>query len=198
MSENLKRPRLVGTPPFVIRGGHIIGRYGFILGNMAGNFYASEEEKEEQIYREAIKQEDPLGCAVACVAYALNKTYQQSLALFENGKEKAIATGFTCPEIVKVLKDAGLNYTYSPVGHDTMYPKTEFDPKDIIFIKPSSEYPVGHYLTRVAGNIFMDPWINYPQESRRSGFRTELPSQAKWIIWSLDLLEDLQGKRSTS
>src|SRR3989344_5928994 len=48
----------------------------------------------------AVKQEDPLGCAVACVAYALNKSYQESLALFANGKEKANVTGFLCKEIV--------------------------------------------------------------------------------------------------
>ena len=41
-----------------------------------------------------IKQEGPMGCAIACTTFVLNISYQNSLKLFKNGKSKAENIGF--------------------------------------------------------------------------------------------------------
>ncbi len=128
-----------------------------------------------------IKQEDSLGCGVACVAFYLNITYQDSLRLFKNGKRKVESTGFFCRDIVAVLEKEGLRYAYKyvkPRIRNKIYKQNA-----IIFIKKSKKYHNGHYLIRFEDK-WMDPWINFPDENVKAGLRRRLPGKAIYVIFS--------------
>ncbi len=60
-----------------------------------------------------LRQEDNFGCAVACVAFVLKKSYKESLMLFSDGKRRVKEeANFYCPEIVEILHSNGLKYTW--------------------------------------------------------------------------------------
>ena len=115
-----------------------------------------------------IKQENQMGCGIACAAVILNFSYKRTFKLFSLGK--ADFTGFTCKEIVDALKRGGLDYSqvHTPLS---------------VFIQRSNKYKHGHYLVR-GRNIWMDPWINFPNANRRSGFRKRLPGKSIYVIFS--------------
>ncbi len=129
----------------------------------------------------AVRQEDNLGCAVACVAFVLGIKYKDALKLFEDGesrvKEKA---NFYCREIVSVLDEFGLKYEYKflkPRHKNKIY-KT----KTIVFIQKSKKYRYGHFICRYK-NSWMDPWINLPKRSIKAGFRKRLPGKPTYAIF---------------
>lgn len=128
----------------------------------------------------AIKQEDRLGCAVACVAFILGIEYQQALRMFENGLIKVNTTGFFCRDIVNVLVKEKLNYRYS-------YVKPKFKRKiykqgTIVFVRKPITYKHGHYLVR-SEKLWMDSWINYPDKNIKAGFRKRLPGKPTYVIF---------------
>ena len=63
----------------------------------------------------SITQEEPMGCGVACVAVALNKSYQYTKELFDNPKY-ASTRGYYCREIIKVLNKKFYNYIFAKVN----------------------------------------------------------------------------------
>ncbi|KKR77526.1 MAG: hypothetical protein UU22_C0042G0005 [Parcubacteria group bacterium GW2011_GWA2_40_8] len=126
-----------------------------------------------------IKQENQMGCGIACAAVILNFSYKRTFKLFSLGK--ADFTGFTCKEIVDALKRGGLDYSYKyikPRLKNIIYKEDT-----IVFIQRSNKYKHGHYLVR-GRNIWMDPWINFPNANRRSGFRKRLPGKSIYVIFS--------------
>lgn len=131
---------------------------------------------------EPVMQENPLGCSVACVAFILKISYQSSLTLFKKGESKAIKTGFYCKEIVEVLKNRGLCYEYKYIKNKVK--KKIYKAGSIIFIRRSKKNPTGHYLCRV-GNVWMDPWINFPDIERKAGFRRKLPEKPIYVIYAI-------------
>ena len=126
-----------------------------------------------------IKQEDPMGCAVACTAFVLNINYQDSLKLFKNGKIKAKNKGFLCKEIVKALGYEGLRYEYKYISNKVK--RKIYKPGTIVFVKRSKKCPEGHYLYR-ANNKWMDSWINFPNKNIKAGFRKRLPEKSIYAI----------------
>lgn len=126
-----------------------------------------------------IKQEDPFGCGIACVAFVLSISYADSLEMFKDGKNKAEKVGFLCKEIVNALKSKNLIYEYNYIK--ARYGKSIYDQKTIVFIKQSKKYPSGHYLVR-ANNNWMDPWINFPNQQKKAGFRKRLPGKPIYAI----------------
>lgn len=126
-----------------------------------------------------IKQRHPYGCGVACTAFILNTSYQNALRLFEKGKEKAENSGFFCKEIVGVLENAGMSYTYKYVNDRVR--KKIYKSGTIVFIKRSKKYPSGHYLTRYK-NVWMDAWINFSDDNKKAGFRKRLPGRPIYAI----------------
>ena len=130
-----------------------------------------------------IKQENPLGCAVACVACIINSSYLNSLNFFKNGKNKADNTGFLCKDIVAALSKAGLNYEYRYIK-DRIRNKI-YRHNTIVFLKRSKRYPLGHYLCRVH-HKWMDPWINLPNEKIKSGYRAKLPEKPIYAIFRVN------------
>ena len=126
---------------------------------------------------ELVKQENELGCGVACVAAVLGRSYKNTLRLFP--RNRAECRGFICKEIVQALNRTGLKCEYKyikPSLKDKIYKEGT-----IIFVQRSKKYPEGHYLVR-ASKKWMDPWINFPGKDRKAGFRKKLPGKAIYII----------------
>ena len=124
-----------------------------------------------------VKQENELGCGVACVAAILGRSYKNTQKLFP--KNKSETHGFIYKEIVRALNNGGLKYEYKYIK-----PRLRvgiYEDRTIVFIQRSQKYPEGHYLVR-ARNKWMDPWINFPDKDRKAGFRKKLPGKAIYII----------------
>ncbi len=130
--------------------------------------------------KKAIVQLHPMGCGLACVAFATNKTYQE---IFKkcNTKEYAWTRGFYCSEIVKLLKIFNITYNWrknkiNKSGH-------KFKPLTIVFCKPTKKYPAGHFLIRDHFGYWMNPWINHPiMVPAKAGFQKKLPSKITYLI----------------
>jgi hypothetical protein len=130
---------------------------------------------------EPVKQEDDLGCAVACVAFILNISYSEALELFADGKRRVQEeANFYCPELVKILNAKGLDYSWKKLDEeDTRIINNNLS---IIFIGLSNSHPFGHFLARYK-DLWMDPWINLPDANRKAGFREKLPGTPTYIIY---------------
>ncbi|MDO8657870.1 MAG: hypothetical protein Q7K55_03965 [Candidatus Levybacteria bacterium] len=130
-----------------------------------------------------VKQEDGLGCAVACVAFILKIPYSEALDLFDDGKRrvKGIAN-FYCPEIVKILKNSGLTYSWKKLSYKNI--ELVNGSYSIVFIKRSKSHPYGHFLARY-NEKWMDPWINLPKKSIKAGFREDLPGDPTYVIYRI-------------
>ena len=128
-----------------------------------------------------VKQEDGLGCAVACVAFVLSIPYSETLKLFEDGKRRVKEeANFYCPEIVKILNEKGLNYSWQKLNKKNAGVINQ--DLSIVFIKTSGKYPFGHFLTRYKDK-WMDPWINLPDKDIKAGFRKILPGEPTYAIY---------------
>ena len=132
-----------------------------------------------------IKQEDLLGCGIACVAFLIKKSYTETVQLFPDGKKKAGIRGFFCKELITVLKSTGLSYGLGYAKGDRL--RSLLQPGTIIFLKQSAECPGGHYLVR-GQHQWMDSWINYPELPIQAGFRDELPGKPQYILYPLALV----------
>lgn len=131
-----------------------------------------------------VRQEGGLGCAVACVAFVLKIPYLETLTLFSDGKRRVKEeANFYCPEIVQILNNAGLQYSWQKLQRKTL--KKIYINFSIVFIKSSHKHPSGHFLCRY-NDGWMDPWINLPQENIEAGFRKDLPGEPTYVIFSLN------------
>ena len=129
-----------------------------------------------------VKQEDELGCAVACVAFVLKIPYSEALTLFEDGKRRVKEeANFYCPELVKILNGKGLNYSWKKLNKEN----AEVINKDlsIVFIKASNKYHFGHFLVRYKDK-WMDPWINLPESKIEAEFRDKLPGEPTYAVYN--------------
>lgn len=128
----------------------------------------------------SITQEELMGCGIACVAVALNKSYKSTKELFDNPKY-ASTKGYYCREIIKVLNKKFGNYNYSKVSEKNKSLLRQNG--TIVFIERSKRYPSGHYLIKTKKG-WMNPWINFPDISpAKSGFQKTLPGKTQWIIY---------------
>lgn len=129
--------------------------------------------------RNAIVQEDSMGCGIACIAFVLDKTYQETLKLFLNSNN-AKGKGFYCKEIVEAFKNAGLSCNYKYIKKKRQ--RNIYENNSIVYIRKSKRYPAGHYLCRW-NNLWMDSWINFPNENKKAGFRERLPGKSIYVIF---------------
>lgn len=127
-----------------------------------------------------VVQEDFMGCAIACVAFILNKTYKESILLFRN-QEKRINKGFTVKEIVDALQKSGNNYHSRYVGRlENIVIKND----TIVYVKKCQEFPRGHYLVKIK-NGYMDPFINLQEKGimcALAGFRKIVPGKIVLVV----------------
>ena len=128
----------------------------------------------------AIKQEDKLGCGIACVAFILKIKYEDTRDLFADGKRRANEeANFYCREIVRILESRTLSCEYKYLKKRLKH--KIYRPNTIVFIKKSEKYPFGHYLCRSKVG-WMDPWINIPNKKIEAGFRKRLPGKPVYYI----------------
>lgn len=133
-----------------------------------------------------VRQEDGLGCAVACVAFVLQISYQEAVELFSDGKRRVREeANFYCPEIVQILNNTGLKYTWKKIPDNLI--ENEVKNYSIVFIKRSKNYPYGHFLCKY-NDSWMDPWINLPDKNIKAGFRNTLPGKPTYAIIRAELL----------
>ena len=140
-----------------------------------------KEKKQTQASRKAIVQRHPMGCAVACVAFCLGLSYDETLKLFRI-KSNAWLNGFFCPEITKILNASG-NTVYKWRKVKESQSGKSLSPMTIVFCKPSKHYPHGHFLVKRSDEDFMNPWINFPDITpAQAGFQANLPSKISYVI----------------
>ncbi len=60
----------------------------------------------------SIKQEDNLGCSIACVAFICKTNYNTAKKKYFKNLGNAKKTGFYCTDIVKALSRANKKYNY--------------------------------------------------------------------------------------
>lgn len=124
-----------------------------------------------------IRQEDLMGCGVACTAFVLSISYKEALGLFPNGKRKAKTVGFLCEDIVYTLRKHNPKYQYKYIK----IKKEIYKPGTIVFLRRSKKYLAGHYIAR-SNHKWMDPWINFPDTNIKAGFRKRLPGKPIYVI----------------
>jgi hypothetical protein len=128
-----------------------------------------------------IRQEDDMGCGVACVAFLAGITYRQAVDVL--GQEKARTVGFRLQEIVDALDKFGLDYRFQHVKPKMKH--SIYAEGTIVFINRSSRYPFGHYIVRHNGQ-WGDPWINLVRDrnfaNAEAGFRKRLPGTPQWVV----------------
>jgi len=142
-----------------------------------------------------VAQEHTLGCGVACVAAITNTTYQRALSLFSDPSHAWIR-GFYAVELVNALLKVGVHYQHATF-HLATHGEVLQRAGTIIYISPSSRYPLGHYLVRgVCG--WMNPWMNYPRiHPVRAGFEATLPGEPNYILWQVEA-EAAKSMRSST
>ena len=125
-----------------------------------------------------MQQEDLLGCGIACVAFILGKTYQQTLQLIPQGKTKVLR-GFYCSELATLLTNEGHPYSFH--HNKRSHKKSSFQLGTIVYIKKSNSLPAGHFLC-LAQEGWMDSWINFPELKVKAGWRDILPGEPQYYI----------------
>ena len=124
-----------------------------------------------------IKQEDAMGCGIACVAYILCISYKEAVDLFiETYKRETL--GFTSKDITKAIKMFGITYKSVYVGREK---KLKIENNSIIYVPKCDYFPYGHYLVKIQ-NGYMDPFINlhesnFDHTKASAGLRKTLPNK---------------------
>lgn len=129
-----------------------------------------------------VSQENPLGCAVACVASQCHITYQQALQLFDQ-PDYSWTRGFYCSEIVRAFAKVNLEYSfekYEIKKHAFWLEKAG----TIVFIAPNAKYPAGHYFLRLPEG-WMNPWANFPQMIPvQSALEKNIEGEILYVVFS--------------
>ncbi len=130
--------------------------------------------------KKPVAQEHTAGCAVACVAFILNISYQKALLLFTNGKYHVGVRGFYAREVVAALDRYGKRYSYHYINKRNL--RRIYEEGSIVFIGRSKKYPLGHYLCR-RGSSWMNPWYNFPKiKHAKAQFQKRLPGKPIYVI----------------
>lgn len=128
-----------------------------------------------------IVQNHSWGCGVACVAFAIGKTYKHALKNFSK-PENAWQCGFMCKDLVEALHRAGLHYEYK--YYREKYRSVLKKAGTIVFVGKSPKYPGGHYLIRASNGKWMNPWSNFPEIAPAQGkFQSRLPGRVVYVLF---------------
>src|SRR5260221_914442 len=100
------------------------------------------------------------GCGAACVAFISGVNYLKVVSLLS--ELIVLVKGYHCRELVIALERLGLTYSLNHINSKKR--KLVYQEGVIVFIRRSKKYPAGHYLVR-HNNLWMDPWVNFPQNS---------------------------------
>lgn len=126
----------------------------------------------------SITQEEPLGCAVSCVAFLTNVDYKTAKKRYFKDIGDPITKGYLCRDVIMALSLAGMQYQYKRIKS-----RRNFSKGTIVFIQNSKKYPMGHYLVK-ADKGWMNSWINFPNVvNAKSGFENRLPGKSTYAIY---------------
>ncbi len=129
----------------------------------------------------SVSQENPMGCAVACVAACCQLQYKEALQLFTH-PENAWTRGYYCQEVVQALARAGFHYIYEKFDFEK-HIQIILKPGTIVFIERNSKYIAGHYLLRLEKG-WMNPWSNFPHMMPvESAIELNLPGPISYVIY---------------
>jgi hypothetical protein len=130
--------------------------------------------------KKPIIQEHVAGCAVACVAFVLNLSYQKALPLFTKGKYRTGIRGFYAREVATALNRHGKHYSYHYIDKRNL--GRIYKEGSIVFIGRNKKYPLGHYLCR-KGSFWMNSWYNFPEiKNVKARFQKRLPGRPIYVI----------------
>lgn len=128
--------------------------------------------------REPMTQKDQNGCGVACIAFLLDKSYQDTKKLFDS--EKIASYGSDCPEMAAALNANNQKYSWKKYTGGTI-PNLS-----IVYLGPSDYYKTGHYLVKY-NNFWMNPWVwGRKIETAKSGFIKRPRGEVKYIIYPVN------------
>ena len=144
-------------------------------------YYAYDAYSSMAHKRKPIRQEDPFGCGIACVAYVSHVSYRTAMARYFKSRNGAATGGYPCRDLVDALARSGRKYAYRRVRG-----RNRLENGSIVFIKRSARYPSGHYLVKAASG-WIDPWINFSAKtpnikSSKAGIRKRLPGKPMYAI----------------
>lgn len=129
-----------------------------------------------------ISQKDELGCAVACLAFLTNKSYQE--VIDELNRPVVIKRGVYCKEITSYLNKLGYKANYHYLN--SKWRNKIYKHKTMVFIKRDRRYIFGHFLIRYK-NMWIDPWINFQKDKNvknsEAGFRKRLPGKPIYAVF---------------
>jgi hypothetical protein len=123
-----------------------------------------------------VPQQDEYGCGVACVASILAVSYAEARRLLVKKKlgveiDDEDAPGLELHHLALALKDREYH-----VVADWEEPKT-YQPGTIVLVgRVRGGVDHEHYIVSVGGDVFMDPWINHPNDDRQAGLRKGFPN----------------------
>jgi hypothetical protein len=121
-----------------------------------------------------VKQEDPMGCGIACVAFVLSISYKEAVKLF-TFPEKRKTLGYRSSELREALKRGGCNSFSRYVGRLS---DPKIDIGDIVYVKKCKLFPYGHYLVKNEDG-YMDPFINM---NEAGGDHTKAKAGKRFIL----------------
>jgi ABC-type bacteriocin/lantibiotic exporter with double-glycine peptidase domain len=129
-----------------------------------------------------IKQEDSMGCGIACVAYVLGISYEKAVNLFTQ-KQKRETRGFTSKDITEAIKMFSVNYKSVYVGREK---EPRIENNSIVYVPKCDYFPYGHYLVKIQDG-YMDPFINLHESNfdytkAKAGLRRTLPNKISMKI----------------
>lgn len=129
-----------------------------------------------------VKQEDPMGCGIACVACILGIDYKSAVDLFKE-KAKRFNRGYTSKDITEALRKGNKEYVSKYVGREK---EPTIENGDIVYVPKCRDFPYGHYLVKTKTG-YMDPFINlhesnFDHTQARAGLRKILPNKISMKI----------------
>ena len=107
-----------------------------------------------------VPQEEPFGCAVACVASLLSHDYDTARDLFDE-PHGGVLKGYSCGEICNVLnKYSKYKYVFKEYYEGACFD----DQLEVVFLRPSLKYPFGHFMSRSSrsssySRFYMNPHV---------------------------------------
>lgn len=125
-----------------------------------------------------VSQEDPWGCAAACVASLMGVPYARAKRWLEKEKGRPVSeepSGFEIDEIVNALFKRGVKLVAD------WNPTVPLPDGAILCIHSRVRYRDYHYLLKAPGG-YMDPWFDLKEGQMVGKVRASLPKGTKIYV----------------
>ena len=143
-----------------------------------------------------VKQESN-GCAIACIAMVLNKTYEEAYALAQVPFEFGGCTGLTMASVVDILGDQGYTcrqlsaFNHSNYTYRAPWPDKPFAPIHVVFAYIKGTVPGDgvrcHAVIMLKNGRIYDPSVPERTTLEDFGYVAEVvgfwPPKKWWQVW---------------